>query len=185
MQKPDPIVVGWPVWTIVGWPVWTNRPIHLFHGTTLLSAQSIKTGGVDLDRCRERTDFGCGFYTTTLEASAWDMARKKADTLGGQPRAVIRLRLDRYGLGLLKTLAFVRGTLDATDFWSYVYSSRNGLSFHAGAQDIYDVVYGPVARSWSGPANSKLYEGYDQISFHTAAAVLLLNDSKSCQMEIL
>ncbi len=171
--------------TISSWPVWTNGPIVLFHGTTLLSAQSIKKGGIDLGKCRERTDFGCGFYTTTLEASAWKMAEKKADALGGQPRAVIRLRLDRHGLGLLKTLVFVRGSLDATDFWSYVYSSRKGLSFHANQQSIYDVAYGPVARSWSGPANSKLYEGYDQISFHTPAALTLLNDSRSCQMEIL
>jgi hypothetical protein len=166
------------------WPIWTDAPITLFHGTTNKAARSILSEGVDLAKCRPLTDFGRGFYTTTLYSSALLLANRKVQNIGGAP-AILRIRLNREKLGSLKNITFIRGALDATDFWSYVYSWRNGLAPHANAPNIYDVAYGPVARSWAGPANSKLYEGYDQISFHTPAAVMLLNDSVSCQTEIL
>lgn len=166
------------------WPVWRNGRINLFHGTTLEAARNILSSGVDLAFCRENTDFGIGFYTTTLESSAWKIARRKVDIIGGT-QAVIRLHLDREKLGSLKTLAFVRGSLDATDFWSYVYSCRKGLRLLTDEKAVYDVVYGPVASSWAGPANSKLYEGFDQISFHTQAALNLLKNGEVCRTVIL
>jgi hypothetical protein len=166
------------------WPIWTNGPIMLFHGTTLASTHDIRGGGIDLAKCQNNTDFGRGFYTTTVERNAWKMAKKKVDRVGGQ-QAVVQLRLDRDQLGSLKTIAFVRGSVDAIDFWSFVYSCRNGLPFSAGPLGIYDVAYGPVALYWGGPENSRIYKGYDQISFHTQRAMEILNSKDICQVTIL
>jgi hypothetical protein len=166
------------------WPLWTDSPIELFHGTTLVSATKILTDGVNLAECRENSDFGRGFYTTTVRHSAQEMANRKADRVGGQP-AVVRLRLNRRELGRLDTVVFVRGSLDAVDFWSFVYSCRNGLSHATDISTVYGVAYGPVARNWRGPEKSFVYEGYDQTSFHSEKAILILNDQTLCSLEVL
>jgi hypothetical protein len=166
------------------WPTWTDSPIELFHGTTLISANNIKGGGVRLADCQENSDFGRGFYTTTLRHSAKLMAERRANRDGGQP-AVVHLRLNRREMAKLETIAFVRGSLDATDFWSFVYSCRNGLPTATDVRRVYDIACGPVARNWRGPERSAVYEGYDQISFHSEKAILMLNNQQLCSLEIL
>ena len=170
------------------WPPWSNPPSILFHGTTVISAQNIAKNGVNLTFSQENTDFGRGFYTTTWRQSAEIMAQRKAYRTGGMP-AVIKFSLSRSALGELRTIAFVRGSVDASDFWSFVFSCRTGIplasALASAASSGYDVAYGPVARYWFGPAKSKVYEGYDQISFHTNTAIQALNSKELCSLELL
>jgi hypothetical protein len=165
------------------WPFWTNAPIVLFHGTTLASAKNILRVGIDLSLCDGSSDFGRGFYTTTRLAQANLFSETRVQKYGGTA-AVVRLTLDRETLGSLKTIAFVRGDRSADDFWSFIVHCRKN-PFHIPASSThYDAAYGPVARKWLGPANSAVWEGYDQISFHTAAAVGVLRDQTLCSVEI-
>ena len=53
------------------------------------------------------------------------------------------------------------------------------------ANPDYDVVYGPVARSWWGPDRSSVYADYDQISFRGGKAQELLRDPILRRMEII
>ncbi len=48
----------------------------------------------------------------------------------------------------------------------------------------YDVVYGPVAKRWWGPAPYTIIEGYDQTSFHGNTARVFLNDRTVCKVEV-
>jgi hypothetical protein len=51
---------------------WTNQLLTLYHGTLNTHVPSI-LAGVNVNRGRAHTDFGKGFYTTTVEtqARAW------------------------------------------------------------------------------------------------------------------
>lgn len=51
---------------------WTNQDLPLYHGTLDRYVSSILSG-VDVTKGRAHTDFGKGFYTTTVErqARAW------------------------------------------------------------------------------------------------------------------
>jgi len=54
-------------------PDWTserNEYVVLWHGCTMLAKDAIEANGIDLARCAVNTDFGRGFYTTTLERQA-------------------------------------------------------------------------------------------------------------------
>jgi hypothetical protein len=124
-----------------------------------------------------------GFYTTTYLAQARIFAGIQQDNRHGTP-AVVRLRLNRERLALLRTIGFVRGSLDAIDYWSFVLHCRNGFAHLPSTGKQYDVACGPVAKAWTGPTDSKLWEGYDQISFHTREAIAILNDKSFCTLEI-
>jgi len=131
-----------------------------------------------------KVDFGLGFYTTT----SLSQARKWAiviGSVGAEPHAIVQLTLDRYALGSLRTLAFVRGEADAVDFWSFVAHRRRGLRDVSKADSSYDVVYGPVARSWRRPDRSSVYATYDQVSFHGSKAQGLLRNPKLCRIEVM
>jgi hypothetical protein len=108
------------------WPAWTNSPVVLYHGTNDTSAHSIVILGVDLRRSEPNKDFGRGFYTTTRMKSAELFADRRVKRSGGLP-AVVALEFKRSNLSALKTLAFVRGTLDAEDFWSFVQHCRTRM----------------------------------------------------------
>lgn len=154
---------------------WTNQKLVVYHGTLETSADRILEHGVSVARGLPGSDFGIGFYTTTLRRQAgqwaWNLARK---TPGLKP-AILEYEIDRDALGSLEALSFVRGDHDAEDFWSFVVHCRLGRQGHArsGGSGYYDVVFGPVAAFWERRA---LIQGADQISFHTAAAERLLND---------
>jgi len=166
------------------WPPWTNQPIVLYHGTIRRFAESIVRDGVDVTHGGLRRDFGKGFYTTTLLSQA----REWAIEIGldrGEPYAVVQLTLDRIALGSLRTLAFVRGELDAVDYWSFVAHCRMGKRRAPVLNKDYDVVYGPVAKFWGGPRKSVVHRDYDQISFHGDAAQRVLRDSDQCKVEII
>jgi hypothetical protein len=154
---------------------WTNQTIRLYHGTTQPFAAAITGTGVQVATGEIGTDFGPGFYTTTIERQArswaWQLATRKSST-----PSVVYADLDRDRLATLDCLAFVRGDFDADDDWSLVTHCRGGGTNHArsGLQKFYDMVAGPVALAWT---QRGLFAGADQISFHTPAAETVLNSA--------
>ena len=155
---------------------WADDTVLLFHGTTLPSAQDILMRGVDIQRCKPKRDFGRGFYATTSIRQAKDFAIKKAIASQIHP-AVIQLAVDRRRLSRLAALAFVRGDKDAQDYWNFIVNCRSGRSHRLVPPAYYDVVYGPVAVSWDSPLLRFVIANFDQVSFHTDEAQLLLNES--------
>ena len=155
-------------------PDWTNQPLILYHGTVDRHVPSI-LNGVNVRQGRAHTDFGHGFYTTTLERQARTWASQASRHRRSTRPAVIRFDVDRDALADLECLWFVRGNFDVDDFWSLVFHCRGGNN-HARAtnQGWYDVVIGPVVASWT---QRMIFSDVDQISFHTSRAANLLNNS--------
>ena len=156
--------------------IWTNQNILVFHGTVDTYAPAVLAGPILVSRGRTHTDFGPGFYTTTLMRQAHTWAAQIASTKPGTKPAVIELAIAREDLAGLQSLAFARGDFHAEDFWSLIHHCRKGASDHGrrGLRGSYDVVYGPVAAFW----NQRMIIGdADQISFHTPAAEGILNKS--------
>ena len=166
------------------WPPWNNQPIILYHGTIARSATEIVQNGIDLSLGRPNVDFGRGFYTTTSRMQAQKWAEVVADGEGETP-AIVRVTMRRASLSRLRTLAFVRGTPDATDYWSFVSHCRRKLQRSPYTDQYYDVVYEPIAQSWFGIDESKVFPGYDQISFHGSIAQQILRNPNLCEMEVL
>lgn len=159
-------------------PAWTNGPLVVYHGTLMTHAASIQQLRVNPLKGRVGTDFGPGFYTTTVErqAKSWAWILAAASTVGGtvpSKGAVVRLEVDRDALARLDSIGFIRGDYDADDFWSLVFHCRLGALGHARpAATYYDVVYGPVASFWM---QRNAMNGADQISFHSVACTPILN----------
>jgi len=156
---------------------WTNQDIVLYHGTVDAAVKSIVSGPIQTRLGKTHTDFGPGFYTTTLLRQAHTWAAQIAATKPGTLPAVVELHLPRNGLATLQSLAFVRGDFAAEDFWSLVHYCRSGATDHARRPlpaSYYDVVYGPVAAFWNQRMS---IADADQLSFHTVAAEAVLNKS--------
>jgi hypothetical protein len=156
---------------------WTNAPVRLYHGTVLPLAEKMVADGVRVNVGRTTTDFGPGFYTTTLERQAQTWAYQLAQKRPGEAAAVVAVDVDRDELATLETLAFVRGDFYAEDYWSLVVYCRSGAGDHRRAgspEGLYDVVAGPVASFWQ---QRVAMDGADQVSFHTPAAEIVLNSS--------
>src|SRR5436190_215129 len=74
----------------------------LWHGCTAFDKNNIEKSGIDLKLCAVDTDFGRGFYTTTLERQArqwawgrfYDWQARNPTKAGNQP-AVLRFRVRR------------------------------------------------------------------------------------------
>ena len=154
---------------------WTNQRLTLYHGTVDRYVPSILSG-INVRQGRAHTDFGQGFYTTTVERQALSWAWQLSQRLPGTQPAVIRFDVHRDDLADLECLWFVRGNFDADDFWSLVFHCRTGGGDQNRAtnQGWYDVVIGPVAASWR--QRLTIYDA-DQVSFHTDRAANLLNTS--------
>ncbi|HZU36124.1 MAG TPA: DUF3990 domain-containing protein, partial [Gemmataceae bacterium] len=64
-------------------PNWMNQSIALFHGTLDTHANAILSKGVNTALGRRHTDFGQGFYTTTVEQQArswaWQLSLKHTE----------------------------------------------------------------------------------------------------------
>jgi hypothetical protein len=155
-------------------PVWANPDLVLYHGTSHSAARNIVQAGVDLAYGKAYTDFGPGFYTTTLYNQAASWAWSLSQTLVPyDPPVVLELVLRRDDLARLDGLWFVRGDADADDLWSLIFHCRAGNRDHARLPGgYYDVVAGPIAAAWQ---QRRMVPNGDQISFHTGAAVALLN----------
>jgi hypothetical protein len=158
-------------------PVWHNQDLLLYHGTLDTHVVSINAG-INLGLGRVRADFGQGFYTTTVEGQARSWARKmlQRSLLMPRPRpAVIRFTVRRDDLAGPASLWFVRGVQRAVDYWSLVAHCRTGGAAHGRAANPgwYDIVIGPVAGArWR---RRVIIPNSDQVSFHTAGAVQILN----------
>jgi Protein of unknown function (DUF3990) len=153
---------------------WTNQHLTLYHGMVDVHVPSILRG-VNVAQSRVRTDFGQGFYTTTVEHQArswaWHAAQRRPRTLP----VVICFDVNRNDLAGLDSLWFLRGSFDAEDFWSLVFHCRAGGSHQREAPHMwYDIVGGPVAASWR---QRLTLHDVDQVSFHTPRAATLLDRS--------
>lgn len=158
---------------------WSNQDIILYHGTVASETQSI-LASIDLQFCRPRSDFGLGFYLTTSKTQAETLAANlptRLRYLNEQP-AVIEFVVERERLASLDSLAFVRGTPDADDYWDLVNHFRvppYGFDHRRiAAKPWYDVVIGPVCINWK---LRKTLSDADQYSFHTPDATQVLDQS--------
>ena len=160
---------------------WTNQDFTLYHGTLKRHLPSILSG-VTLSASKPDNDFGRGFYTTTLrrQAQAWAWQRA-AQSSKDQP-AVVEFTLQRDDVAGLASLWFVRGAYDADDFWSLVTHCRSGSLDHMRSfnQGWYDVVVGPVAAAWR---QRVALTDFDQVSFHTPGALVVLNRSNTKEVQ--
>jgi hypothetical protein len=170
-------------------PAWTtsdySRHVVLWHGCLRSQLRSIRHG-IDPTKGDPATDFGRGFYTSTVVRQARHWAWKRWTDLSLTQRQrdsahVIRFRVPLSQLAGLEGLHFVLGGHDQDRYWSFVHHCRqstpSAVRTHARgrnpADDWYDVVSGPVAAFWSQCA---VMDGSDQFSFHTPAAARVLND---------
>lgn len=170
-------------------PQWNpprSRHVTLWHGCTTQDRDAIELNGIDLTVCRVDTDFGRGFYTTTIERQArhWAWVRccdpKVANKAGIRP-VILRFRVDRHKLAELPFIAFVLGQFGNKDYWSLVQHCRRDTPAaindhkgptHDGGYRWYDVAYGPVAAFWE---QRVAMVDSDQLSFHTSRAAQLLD----------
>jgi len=157
-------------------PLWTNQDVVVYHGTIDTYVGALTSGAVRVASGRTGTDFGPGFYTTTLLRQAHMWAAQIAAAKPGTAAAVVQYTLKREDLAGLETLAFVRGDFDAEDFWSFIHYCRHGATNHArgGSSIYYDLVYGPVAAFWN---QRMIIADADQISFHSSNAEAVLNSA--------
>ena len=156
---------------LAGVPPWTDQDIELFHGTLETHVNSI-VPGIDLSVCRNLTDFGRGFYTTTNQLQAEQWARNLANRTGGVP-AVIRFTVEREKLAQLESLFFIRGSAAAIDYWSFVQYCKTIAGDHNRTYaGWYDIVAGPVLGSLK---KQTIIPDADQVSFHTLDAVAVLD----------
>jgi hypothetical protein len=155
---------------LAGIPIWNDPDIVLYHGTAGMYAASILQS-IDLNWCQPLRAFGKGFYTTTNQVQAELRAREWAKQLGDFP-AVIAFTVERNSLAQLESLCFVRSSLAAVDFWSFVQNCRNTGRHDRRHAILYDLVSGPVTGDWK--KQTVIPDG-DQVSFHTDPAVTVLN----------
>jgi hypothetical protein len=155
---------------------WSNQDLVVYHGTVDTFAAAIVAGPIRVGLGKPNTDFGPGFYTTTLKRQAQTWAAQISATRFGTSPAVIEITINRLSLAALEAVAFVRGDFDAEDYWSLIHHCRKGALDHSRPlpKQYYDVVYGPVAAFWN---QRMIVADADQISFHTASAEGVLNSS--------
>src|SRR3954471_20297742 len=116
-------------------PAWTNQRLVLWHGCTAGDAAAIGAAGVDPLLGRIDTDFGRGFYTTTIKRQArqWAWARyyELLYVVPAVPNispVVLRFEVDRHELSKLASISFVGGAFGDRDFWSLVQHCRQSTT---------------------------------------------------------
>jgi len=150
--------------------------MKLYHGTF-----SLDIAQPDLSKCRNKTDFGKGFYTTTSveQARKWAVLRK--NRFHTENAYIIKYEIDDNILSSREyKIRFFDG---ATKEWlEFVYNNRKGRE-----TEQFDMVMGPAAND-SLYATLLLYEQgvlsvaatieqlkthalFDQLSFHTSKAI--------------
>lgn len=170
-------------------PVWTpprSERLNLWHGCLKQDADSIQKHGVDPSKGRANTDFGQGFYTTTIRHQAEQWAFFRASRVKHKSPTtkpfLLRFTVRRETIAELNSLAFVNGDYNSEDYWSFVQHCRQspvpGIQNHlhpdSSRSGWYDMVTGPVAAFWS---QRVAMDDADQFSFHTRPAVVPLNDA--------
>jgi len=186
-----PLLDPAPDWDRPGDPSDFRRFLVLWHGCTSWDLNAIQSNPVMINPRAGRvdTDFGQGFYTTSVKRQARHWAWKRyydipASQVGppGVPLQplVLKFRVNLEDLAPLESLHFVLGDYDDERFWSLVQYCRQSTTgvprthrHPTRSDEWYDVVTGPVADFWRQRSTMRQA---DQISFHTASAVDLLND---------
>jgi hypothetical protein len=186
---PLPIYASAPQWDPP-----RSQYVRLYHGCTSQDADNIRARGINLNLSRVDTDFGQGFYTTTVlyQARQWAWARfydPAVAHMRPNPPVVLKFVLHRYDLAGLYFISFVLGGHAKRNFWSLIQHCRQstpgaikdhrGPVYRPDGTRGYDVACGPVAAFWR---QRFAMQDADQFSFHTAGGVRLLQrliDSKS------
>jgi hypothetical protein len=181
-----------PDWDRPGDPSNLRQFLVLWHGCTSWDLDAIRSNPsvlIDPRAGREDTDFGQGFYTTSVRRQARHWAWKRyygipASDVGPpgiplQP-VVLRFRLKLEDIAPLDSLHFVLGDYDDERYWSLVQYCRQSIAgmprthLHPTRSDgWYDIVTGPVADFWRQRSTMRQA---DQVSFHTTNAVDFLNN---------
>jgi hypothetical protein len=162
--------------------------MKLYHGTT---ASSINKP--DLSLCRDNTDFGKGFYTTTdlVQANKWALLKK--NRLHYEDAFIMEYEFDERILQM-QTCKVLRFNGANEEWLKFVFNNRRGI-----LTETYDIVMGPVAND-SLYATLLLYEQgvlsvnatieqlkthklFNQLSFHTVKSLETLNFIKSVKVE--
>jgi hypothetical protein len=155
----------------------TKDTVHLWHGCTTLDLASIVSHGIDLRKCQVDTDFGQGFYLTSIRRQArhWAWLRYfdlKPRVQRTERPVMLRFELLREALGRLASISFVSGAYENDGYWSLVqhcrlsppYPNHHRHEYSANRDRMYDVVSGPVAAHWY----QRMADfDSDQFSFHT------------------
>jgi hypothetical protein len=122
---------------------WVNGPIVVYHGTDNLAANSIRSAGLLTNYFNPNTDFGVGFYVTTVLHQAEQWANQKCRRTSGALNAeVLEYQIPRHVVETLRHLTFVTAT---ADYYDLVAFCRGGGSNRGPGSTPYDVVYGPVS----------------------------------------
>lgn len=117
--------------------------MKLFHGS------NIEIDQVDLSKCMPNKDFGCGFYTTSLEEQAWRMAQRRVRLAGGIPTVnIFEVPDDLTQKEDLKCRVF--GDNPTIEWAIFIKNNRDRKFKDFGSLECnldckYDVVVGPVA----------------------------------------
>lgn len=160
----------------------------LYHGSIVeVHKPSLRYG-------RDRTDFGKGFYTTTLAEQAEHWASIKKDRAKAAKAVVSVYEMDDAVLNdpTLK----IREFLGVDEAWlNFVVGCRK----EGAIQHDYDLVFGPVANDnvfttvnlyESGILDAaaailqlRAYKTYDQLSFHTERVIKALRFMESYEVK--
>lgn len=186
-----PLLDPAPDWDRPGDPANFRQFLVLWHGCTSWDLDKIQSDPslIGARVGRVDSDFGQGFYTTSVKRQARHWAWKRyydipASALGPtgiplQP-VVLKFRLKLEDLAPLESLHFVLGGYDDERFWSLVQYCRQSTvgtprtHLHPTRPGgWYDIVTGPVTDFWRQRSTMRQA---DQVSFHTDDAVGLLND---------
>lgn len=157
--------------------------IRLYHG----GLEVIETPS--LLKCRANTDFGRGFYTTTIMDQALARAEQRWATLSAKDKRVYRpiVNIYEFDKSALRKLRFRDfGTRYSEEWLKFVIACRH---YNFPTAERFDIVYGPVAddRIYRYAAvedyvlgkqslektleKMKFHEQSDQFSFHTREAL--------------
>lgn len=153
--------------------------MKLFHGSTVIVKKP------KLLEKQRFLDFGSGFYTTTnqTQAERWAEIKQKREKNTAGIVTVYEVSFDFFTARNLQIKEFAKPDEEWLDF---VFNNRKGIFTHH-----FDIVTGPVAND-TVYATLTLYESgilsknetiqrlkvhklYDQVSFHTTAALKQLN----------
>jgi hypothetical protein len=107
------------------WSSPRSRYLCLYHGCTSQDEASIRASRIDLTQCRVDTDFGRGFYTTSVkdQARQWAWMRFYDPTVAlirpNRP-VVLKFVVKRHDLARLRFVSFVLAGRTKREFWSLV-----------------------------------------------------------------
>lgn len=161
--------------------------MRLFHGSIVeVRKPSLRYG-------REHTDFGKGFYTTTLAEQAEHWAKIKKDRAKAARAVVSIYEIDE---GILSDSDLqIREFYGVDESWlNFVVNCRKENSIRHG----FDLVFGPVANdnvfttvnlyesgildAPAAIAQLRAYKTYDQLSFHTQRVITALRFVESYEV---